>query len=213
MSETQTSSDSKAPQSQPASALSSAAKDSSSLRSFLADPKYQSILGLVVTVLVCILIVLVLKRWEMVPRLSHGGWYGIAGVCVALFMKILLADWLGQDYKYHKHGCDMCVMAFGTSLTTLAYELSHPQIDGPTMTFLLCLFLLALLGMLRAGLNSAKIEKENNVKHLGLVWANVALGVFAIGLNIFFLVAKDRDSQRVGSTQTVTAPQANEVGK
>jgi hypothetical protein len=92
-------------------------------------------------------------------------------------------------------------MAFGTSLTTLGYELSLQKNNKGAVTFLILLFIMAMLGIIRTGLNIMEIETAAAARRAqpnGLIWMNVVLGLFAIALNIFFLAAKDRESQTAG---------------
>jgi len=179
---------------------------------FLADPKHQFILGLVTTILVCVLFVLGGKLLGQIPKLSRSGWYAICGACAALILKMLISNQIGQDFKFHKHGYDMCVMAFGTSLTTLSYEMSHPKVDGPTITFVFVLFVMVFCAMLQTGLNTVKIDAEKaGTKHTGSIWTNIILGVFAILFNIMFLVVKDIDSQQSAVQQPSTSAPAPKV--
>ena len=95
----------------------------------------------------------------------------------------------------------MCVMAFGTSVTTLGYELSisvdHPT--GWTMTYVVAMTAVAVFATIRAGLNLMKIETSSG-NILRLKWANFSLGAFAIALNILLLVAKDVKLEKQNTT-------------
>jgi hypothetical protein len=158
----------------------------------VASQTFNLILGFLTIAAVLFSTLLVLRYFAVTPQLSLAGKYAIAGASAALIGKMLLSAWFGMGFKHEKQGYDMCVMAFGTSVTTLGYELSisvdHPT--GWTMTYVVAMTAVAVFATIRAGLNLMKIE-ANSGNILGLKWANFGLGAFAIALNILLLVAKD----------------------
>jgi hypothetical protein len=147
------------------------------------------------------------------PPISEGGWYALCGAFAALVLKMLVADWGHKEFEAHKHGYDMCVMALGTALSTLAYELSKEPLVRRRIVFLFVLFLLALVGTFLAGGNTRSIESRTTSKPAALKWMNIGLGFLAIGLNLFFLVVKDQGSNtnRSQHAVTVTSNQPNGV--
>jgi hypothetical protein len=180
----------------------------------LPKPSYQRdpfLLALLTTVLVSLAIMSGFRFFGLNPPISEGGWYGLWGAFIALVLKMLIADWGHKQFEAHKHGYDMCIMALGTALTTLAYELSKEPPIRRRIVFLGVLFLLALGGTFIAGGNTRSIESNTTNKPALLKWMNIGFGFLAIGLNLFFLVVKDQRSVVEQAKPPISANQSNGV--
>jgi len=159
------------------------------------SPNYdreQFLKGLGLTVLTALAMLVGFRFLGNNPPISEGGWYALWGAFGALVVKMLVSDWGLKAFEAHKHGYDMCIMALGTSFSTLAYELSKDPLVRRRVVFLLVLSLFAFVGTLVTGGNSRSIE-SNTTKVPGMLkWVNIGLGSLAIALNLFFLVVKDQ---------------------
>lgn len=159
------------------------------------DARKDFLVALAVTAAISAAIIIILDYWRAGSTISQGGRYALWGTFAALILKMLISDWGNKKFEWHKHGYDMCIMTLGTSLTTLAYELSKDEWIKKKIIFLGLLFLGSMAATLLAGGNSRSIEASAKahpaVRRPFLEWTNIVLGTVAIGLNLYILVVKD----------------------
>ena len=145
------------------------------------------------TVALCVLTAALIPVLGIAPHLSLSATAGIVGASIALVLKILIAEWGNARWAWERHGNDMCTMAMGTSLTSLAAYAVSDHFDVHTMVALLALAAAALIFTLITGGNVRALDQDNNVTRgqaLVLRWVNVGLGTIAIGGNLVIVVVK-----------------------
>ncbi|WP_122580700.1 hypothetical protein [Pseudomonas viridiflava] len=153
----------------------------------------------------------VLEALDWIGPLQPKAWWMLSVVTLGLLFKLLFGDLATGEFKYYKHGYDLCVLTMGSAMASLCLQLQSelnlfPGLsarvsedlaltisDGPISQVRVLLFLVFLASSFFALLTAkiARAIKDGNSRGNGaLALINFCFGSAMLGGYVLILITK-----------------------